>query len=86
MIDVQLCTGAYGTWTELEAWYWFAGDAHPRRFALAVDGHARVRFGDLVSRDVQESRQVTWWNNHGERRPGKLLLVSEFEELPALPA
>lgn len=83
VIESQIQIGHWGSWTDLEVWYWFRGDAHPRRFRLSVDGRVPLRIGDLVRRDVRDPRQLDWWNNKGERRAGKLLLVSEVEELPA---
>lgn len=84
VIEAAMQTGQYGSWTELEVWYWFLGDAHPRRFRLSVDGRVDVRIGDLVRRDPRDPRQLLWWNNRNERRSGRLLLVSEVEELQAL--
>lgn len=86
VIEVHHCQGRYGKWTELEAWWWHRGDAHARRYRLSVDGRPQIRIGDLIASHSESPSPAwwAWWSNHGDRRPGWLLLIGEVEQLPPL--
>lgn len=84
VIEVNAIRGQYGPWTELEVWYWFHGDARPKRFRIGVNGRPGVQVGDLVKRDMKDSAVLWWWDHKERPRPGALQVISEAEELPPL--
>lgn len=84
VIETRRCSGQFGAWLELEIWHWPQEYPRPRRFELSLDGWPPLQIGDLVRRHPQDERCLSWWDNHGHRKAGRLLLVSDVEELPGL--